>query len=92
MLLLLQVICEKINQATMSKKYGIPMVGLHGVGGIGKTTTCQLLCNEFSTKMQGRVYHAELGSASNLEMLQGALKTLTTKSHDVICGLNLSQV
>jgi hypothetical protein len=42
--------------------------------------------------MQGRVYHAELGSASNLELLQGALKTLTTKSHDVLCGLNVSQV
>jgi replication-associated recombination protein RarA len=76
----------------MSKKYGIPLMGLYGVGGIGKTTLCQILCNEFSTKMQGRVDHVELGSASNLELLQGALKTLTTKSHDVLNGLNLSQV
>ena len=92
MLLSFQVICDRIDQATVSKEFGIALIGLYGVGGIGKTTVCQTLCNEYFKKMEGRVFHAELGSVDDLELLQGALKRLTDKSHDLISGLNKSQV
>ena len=86
------MVCEKIEQATISEKYGACVVGLYGVGGIGKTTMCQALCNEFSARMQGRVCHIGLGIASNLELLQELLKRLTDKNYECISKLNESEV
>ncbi|KAG0615190.1 hypothetical protein M758_5G022300 [Ceratodon purpureus] len=84
---LCQVVCEKIDQAKVSNEYGARVVGLYGMGGIGKTTICQALCNVYSKRMQGRVCHVELGIASDLNLLQEALKRLTNKSHKFVSEL-----
>lgn len=89
---ILQVICDEIDQTKASKKYGLRLVGLYGVAGIGKTTICQTLCNEYFTKMRGRVFHVELENGRYSEVLQGALKSFSDKSHEFISGLNISQV
>jgi hypothetical protein len=89
---LVKVVHERIEEGQISKRFGIPMVGIYGAGGIGKTTMCHILCNGYLAKMQGRVFHAELGSASDLELLQGALKNLTNKSAEFVHELNESKV
>ena len=88
----LQMVLDKISEVQVSERHGIRMVGLYGVSGIGKTTMCQVLCNKYLKEMEGRVFHAELGSASNMELLQGALKSLTEMSESYIDRLNTMKV
>ena len=52
-----QLMIDKIDHVLVSKKYGVLLVGLYGVDGIGKATLCETLCNVYFTKMQGRVFH-----------------------------------
>jgi len=86
-----QVIGAKIEGVGVSRKYNVKVVGLYGVGGIGKTTTCKTLCNELSSKYEGRVCHIEfpiVPSSDSKEFLQKVLRDLTQKSVDVIQHLN----
>ena len=66
----------------------VSVVGLYGIGGIGKTTICKALCSEFSPKFGDFVCHVELGSKSELEMLQNTLKKLNNMEHDVVDKLD----
>jgi len=71
------------------------VVGLHGVGGIGKTTTCKTLSNELLREYDGRVCHLEFQSGpskDSIELLQKALVDLTRKSKEVIKLLNEGEV
>lgn len=36
------------------------VVGVHGMGGIGKTLLCKALCNVYHAEFSGRVLHVEL--------------------------------
>lgn len=85
----------KIESIEVSKKYHIKVVGLHGVGGIGKTTTCKTLSNELLKEYEGRVCHLEFQSVpskDSIEVLRKALVDLTRKRKEVIQNLNEGEV
>jgi len=83
-----------MKQIGFSRKYKVKVVGLYGVGGIGKKTTCKILCNELSSKYEGRVCHIEFDSGcSNFEELwQNAVMKLIRKSVDFVHRLNEGEV
>jgi uridine kinase len=68
------------------------VVGMYGVGGIGKTTICKALCNELSSRFHDNVCHVEFGQGSELKLLQKALKRLTTLNHEMLDKLDLEEV
>lgn len=72
----------------VSSNSRVCVVGIHGVGGVGKTTICKVLCNEFSSRYHDKVSHVEFGRGSEMKLLQKALKRLTTISHEILDELD----
>ena len=68
------------------------MLGLYGMGSIGKTTICRVLCNEFYVEFHGKVHHLELESNNQVELIQAMLKRLTETRHDLLETFNYDQV
>jgi GTPase SAR1 family protein len=64
------------SSPSKTRFHNVRAIGLYGVGGIGKTTLCKSLCNEYRGKFNGKVWHAELGK-NNAEEIQ----------KDVLCHL-----
>ena len=56
------------------------MIGLYGVGGMGKTQICKMMCNEMNGEFDGKVCHVELGNESEHELVKEVLTTLTNTS------------
>jgi Ni2+-binding GTPase involved in maturation of urease and hydrogenase len=86
------VIRAMIDRTKLSRSYGVRLVGLYGVIGIGKTTACKALCNDLFTEFQGRVCHVELENGSEIELLKEVLKRLTNTRPKVVDGFNLNEV
>jgi GTPase SAR1 family protein len=53
----------KIDGIQVSRGYGARIVGVYGVGGIGKTTSCKVLCNDYFEEFEGKVCHIDLEEA-----------------------------
>ncbi|KAG0608738.1 hypothetical protein M758_8G128400 [Ceratodon purpureus] len=81
---LCKVIQEKLNAEACEKNHGVQVIGVYGMGGIGKTSICKALCNEYVTRFRGRVCHAELDRRSRAELLREVLKRLTDLSHELL--------
>ncbi len=60
------------------------MIGLYGLGGMGKTQICKLMCNEMDGEFDGKVCHVELGKQSKHELIKKVLTTLTNTSAEVV--------
>ncbi|KAG0627867.1 hypothetical protein M758_2G234200 [Ceratodon purpureus] len=72
--------------------HGVCVLGLYGMGGIGKTSICKALCNDFFTKFHGKVCHAELERGSKEGLLREVLKSLTTTSRERLNEFNEDQL
>lgn len=83
-----QVIQDKMDQVFATKCSKVCFIGLYGMGGIGKTTISKALCNDLSLKFLDSVCHIELQGASEMKLLQRALKKLTDIRHDVLDKLD----
>lgn len=81
---------DKANLEVRNAK--VRVVGLYGVGGIGKTTICKVLCNKLFKELRGRVCHTDLKSASQLELFQEVLKIFTDTRHDALERMNIDKV
>ena len=60
------------------------MIGLYGLGGMGKTEICKMMCNEMDGEFDGKVCHVELGNQNEHELVHEMLTTLTNTSAEVV--------
>ena len=88
----MKAIQDKTQHVQDANKDKVCVVGIYGVGGIGKTTICQTLCNELLQEFEGKVSHVELGSESPKELLKGVVKDLTNTSQELLQQLNEGEV
>jgi len=75
-----------MKQIGFSQRNKVKVLGIHGVGDIGKTTTCKKLCNDLSNKYEGRVCHVEfdITCSNSKEILQKVCVELTRKRLEVV--------
>ncbi|KAG0601427.1 hypothetical protein M758_11G109900 [Ceratodon purpureus] len=84
---LCKIICDKLD--TMQACTQARVVGVYGVGGVGKTTLCKSLCNHLFREYEGKVCHVELKEGGNkLELLRQVLRRLTYTSEKVLQGFS----
>lgn len=82
-----QVLVKEFKKQTLHHvKDGQPSIlGLHGMGGVGKTRLCMALCNHFHTEYIGKICYVEVQSDGNvLELQKMILKRLTFASEDLL--------
>lgn len=61
------------------------MLGVYGIGGVGKSTLCMIFADSLRSEFEGRVCHMELGTGISIVNLQRkALKQLTRPNEDFL--------
>ncbi|KAG0558565.1 hypothetical protein KC19_10G038200 [Ceratodon purpureus] len=87
-----EVYREQIGGIQTSGRYKVRVIGYYGVGGLGKTTMCKVLCNELALEFEDKVCHVEMApnpsSSQKLLHLQEVLKKLTRSRIEVLRDLN----
>jgi hypothetical protein len=70
-----------------------PIIGIYGLGGIGKSNLCQIAYNKFVGEFFGRACLIEIGSKtkSSLESQREVLKALTG-AHDELLNSSVKDV
>ncbi|KAG0627870.1 hypothetical protein M758_2G234400 [Ceratodon purpureus] len=90
---LCKVIQKKIQEVLLKDNiHGNCVMGLYGMGGIGKTSICKSLCNKYYTKFHGKVCHAELERGSKEGLFREVLKSLTNTSRERLNEFNADQL
>ncbi|KAG0556584.1 hypothetical protein KC19_11G064900 [Ceratodon purpureus] len=72
-----KLIVDKLHEVEASTEYGVRVVGVYGVGGLGKTSVCKALYNSQYAEYDGRVCLVELGGLSPEELQKQVLRELT---------------
>lgn len=80
-----------------TRLHKVRAIGIYGTGGMGKTTLCKSLCNDYFVKFNGKVWHTELGKKSAEEVHKDVLRHLvgtseTLLNHAVTCKDQVKQL
>ena len=70
---------EKSKGSSLTGMLKCPIIGIYGLGGIGKSNLCQIAYNKFVREFFGRACLVDIGSKtiSSLESQKTVLRTLT---------------
>ncbi|KAG0606693.1 hypothetical protein M758_9G160600 [Ceratodon purpureus] len=86
-----EVYSEQISTIQPSGRHKLRVIGYYGVGGLGKTTMCKVLCNSLALQFEDKVCHVEMtpnpSSSLKLLHLHEVLKKLTLTSDKVLKDL-----